>query len=433
MTILLCNMGSYVNLGDRAILIGLVRFISSNYKNINLIIQGNFAELAKCNPYDAHLLNSIRFVPITYHPFTKIFRILPFKKGKETAKTASIGEIQPTKNTLFASLTVIDLFIMQILKIRPFKRGVQDILSSNIVIMGGGTQLETAESTGIVPKFTHNLVAITLAKLFHKPTYIFGQSIGPINNYIGRFLTKNILKKLEGIYVREEESSEYLTRILKLDGKNIRTVGDCVFLLHKDPIIFNYKATIDIPKNTIGICLRNLKQMTKEQLIHIFTEFINNLTLTSNYHVVLYPQVIDENNPFHNDFAVCTELYNNLNADAKKRTAIIDSRNWSLFDSIHFLNSLQVLISMRMHPIIFRLIGKNHNHSFIAISHIHKFEGLLKQIEASDCLIPIAYLDSHILQQKLNLVIRRQNTYSDAVDRIKTNLSNSLQELLGTN
>jgi len=88
---------------------------------------------------------------------------------------------------------------------------------SDIFISGGGSLLQ--DVTSLMSLFYY-LALILLAQIFKTRVYIFAQGIGPINNPFGRFLTGIILKNASLITVRDQNSSDFLS---KLGVKSIQT------------------------------------------------------------------------------------------------------------------------------------------------------------------------------------------------------------------
>ena len=76
------------------------------------------------------------------------------------------------------------------------KSGINTIKNSDVLISGGGSLLQ--DSTSLKSLFYY-LFVIFLAEHYKKKVIIFAQGIGPIKNPAGRFFTKKLLKKSDGI------------------------------------------------------------------------------------------------------------------------------------------------------------------------------------------------------------------------------------------
>lgn len=433
MRILLSNMGHYKNLGDRAILLGLVLYFKSFQPTVQLAAQGSFADLVKCSPYDASLFDACEFLSITSHPYSRYLKVFKLRRTTVQNKSTShnTDESNPIDNTSILSfLTAVDLFFMSFLKC-PLPADIRDcFLPFDVVIMGGGTQLETAESTGIIPRFIHNLVTIALSCRLHKRTYIFGQTIGPINNFIGRILTRNILQALDGIYLREQISIDYVRSDLKIDIPSVQLAGDCAFLLYGNSILENHKPPISCAERSLGICLRNILQKDSRDTAAIFSAFIARAVVDCGYSVYLYPQVIDVANALHDDMRACRTVYEILPPEIQQRVHLVNTAGWSLFDSITFLNQLDHLISMRMHPIIFRFLGSQRKHSFLAVSHIHKFEGLLADLQLDGRLLAAGDLSLDDLIKMFMTIESEKLDLTDRICSIYNRIETKLKDIL---
>jgi len=441
MRVVMTNMGCYVNKGDRAILISIVKYLSEKYPFLKILVQGEFSELLEFNSFDAQILNSVTFIHISAHPFTGYLKVIlskikvrkcSFSNNHLTANLNFQKQKSLYSKFLLSLTTIIDLFLL-IFRIPPLVKNIY-LKNSDLIISGGGTQLEEAESgKSIIPLFVHNLTPLYLSKLtYKKPTYIVGQTIGPIRTFLGKLLTKFILEKFDGIYVREIHSLNYLKTTLLIKNCNIGMSGDLVFLLYGTSAVNDYKnVKIEFYFNnnrTLGICLRKSKQIDSKVLITIFSQFINYILKNTNFIIYLYPQVIDKMNDFHNDYDLLYVLYKNY--EGNKRVVLLDTSDWSIFDCIQFLNGLDFLISMRMHPIIFKVIGESKKHSFIAISHIHKFEGLLDDLKCSNRLISIKELTLECLIEKFSEVSKNEKILCKELDFVKQRISEVIDNII---
>ena len=89
--------------------------------------------------------------------------------------------------------------------VHSFKLGkVMNALSKcDILVSGGGSLLQDATS---LKSLFYYLWVIFMAQFYKKQVLIFAQGIGPINNKVGEFFTKKLLKNCRWISVRDDKS-----------------------------------------------------------------------------------------------------------------------------------------------------------------------------------------------------------------------------------
>ncbi|MBP2025972.1 polysaccharide pyruvyl transferase CsaB [Peptoniphilus stercorisuis] len=89
---------------------------------------------------------------------------------------------------------------------------ISDIISAirdcDMLVSGGGSLLQDVTSKKSI---LYYLAILKLALFFKKKTFIYSQGIGPISLKFNRILTKRILNKVDFINVRDNQSKRYLS------------------------------------------------------------------------------------------------------------------------------------------------------------------------------------------------------------------------------
>ena len=80
---------------------------------------------------------------------------------------------------------------------------IKTIKNSDVLISGGGSLLQDVTSAKSLIYYSF---IIALAILFNKKIIIFAQGIGPLNNFLSKFLVKNLLRYCKLVTVRDEKS-----------------------------------------------------------------------------------------------------------------------------------------------------------------------------------------------------------------------------------
>lgn len=221
------------------------------------------------------------------------------------------------------------------------------IKNCDILISGGGSLLQDVTS---IKSLLYYLWVINTALFFRKKVIIFAQGIGPINNGIGRFLTKNTLKKCNLITVRDEKSL-FLLRGWGLDPDLV-----C------DPL-FDISLVSSMPSGKIGVQLRSFKTL-KEKLLIKLAEHVNKNFGDKEIEIYSFQDSLDLNVCKH--FETMLKSLNPL----IKTTLIYNQTSKEILDKI---SKLDYMIAMRFHA---NLIALKYGIKTLAICYDEKVEKL---------------------------------------------------------
>ena len=113
-----------------------------------------------------------------------------------------------------------------------------DILRSvwrcDLLLSGGGSLLQDATSGRSI---LYYLFILRLAQLLHKQTFIYSQGIGPISAPRNRRLTASVLRRADGIVVRDARSRDLLLEI-GVPARLVHVTADPVIRVKKpDPAL----------------------------------------------------------------------------------------------------------------------------------------------------------------------------------------------------
>lgn len=84
---------------------------------------------------------------------------------------------------------------------------LSSIRNTDMLVSGGGSLLQDVSSSKSI---LYYLGILKLAQIMKKKTFIYSQGIGPISNRFNRFLTRKILNKVNYLNVRDRQSEAYL-------------------------------------------------------------------------------------------------------------------------------------------------------------------------------------------------------------------------------
>ena len=248
---------------------------------------------------------------------------------------------------------------------------IKPIINSDVLISGGGSLLQDVTS---LKSLIYYLVVILTALLFGKKVIIFAQGFTPFRTKFGKFFTNIILKYCDTISVRDSKSQEYLASM----GISSKLVSDPAFSL-----------TIpDVPKNGIGIQLRNNENLSETFLQNLANEIRKNfsdkeiklLSLQDNLDI----EALNKFKKILEEKGIKSTLYQNLN----------------IKETVEVLSSVEYLIGMRFHAC---LISSKAKTKVLGINYDIKVEKLAKEIG-----FPILDFNEKDFPDKFNELINTQ-------------------------
>jgi polysaccharide pyruvyl transferase WcaK-like protein len=104
---------------------------------------------------------------------------------------------------------------------------IGELAACDALISGGGTLFQDATSSR---SLWYYAAVVWLAKLLGKPVMVLGQGLGPLRRKFNRALAGFVLKRVDLITLRDEDSQKELRR-LGVTGGNVFVTADPVFLL----------------------------------------------------------------------------------------------------------------------------------------------------------------------------------------------------------
>lgn len=264
---------------------------------------------------------------------------------------------------------------------------ISTLKNADILISGGGSLLQDVTS---LKSLIYYLFVIGAALFFKKEVIIFAQGIGPINNFLGRFATKKLLKKCKYITVRDEKS------LFRLRGwkLNPELVSDPVWSL-------DVKETI--PMGRVGVQLRSWKDLSQKYLMTLARNIVTNFPDKEIY-IYSFQDALDLELCRH--FEAQLKL---INPDIK--TQLFNSL--TIDETIQSFSNLDYLVGMRYHAC---LLALKYGVPTLALSYDEKVEKLSKRFG-----LPCSMLD---INENFEDLFKELKTLSSA--KIKEQAKNCL-------
>ena len=184
MKILILNIHSPKNLGDRAIIQGMTDLLSQKYSKANFYYMSNyFQELHEIFSKDA--VRNLIYIP----------------PGKDFLLRAIIPIVDFLKVSFFIILFYLKLDIF--FKYLSVENPIRILYDSDLVLSAGGNYIFSSNKSFFSRTMYVSLLHLVIAKIFKKKTILFPQSIGAFHRKYDLYFVNNILKIIDYTFVRD--------------------------------------------------------------------------------------------------------------------------------------------------------------------------------------------------------------------------------------
>ena len=254
--------------------------------------------------------------------------------------------------------------------------------NSDILISGGGSLLQDVTS---LKSLFYYLFVIGAALFLKNEVIIFAQGIGPINNPIGRLLTKTLLKKCKYITVRDEKS------LFRLRGWNLKPE------LVSDPV-WSLPVGNRMPEGRVGVQLRSWKNLSRSYLSKLAKNVVSNFS-DKDIYIYSFQDALD------------LEVCKNFEAELKLLKPDINTQilnRLSIDETIESFSHLDFLVGMRYHAC---LLALKYGIPTLALSYDEKVEKIAKRFD-----LPCSFLQDEENFEDLFVSLKELNP-----DKIKEN------------
>ncbi len=259
------------------------------------------------------------------------------------------------------------------------------IKNTDILVMGGGSLIQDLTSTR---SLFYYLALLWIAKLHRKKIMLYGNGIGPIKKWYNRPLVKWTLNGVDVITLREHLSKELL-KGLRVNRPIVEITADPVFNLELDDTIDNsdiYEVErIPEDKPIIGLLFRSWSH--EDSYTRKMAKVCDQIIETYDYNIVFIPM----KHPA--DLIVSFEIVKKMH-----HKAYVIEHRYNEKKLISFLGGLDMLLSMRLHGLIY---GALKQVPVIGFNYDPKVEYYAKELD-----IPFVEDMRHIHVDKIMEMIR---------------------------
>ncbi|MFP4456452.1 MAG: polysaccharide pyruvyl transferase CsaB [Clostridia bacterium] len=278
---------------------------------------------------------------------------------------------------------------------------IREFLRADLFISGGGSLLQDITGKKSIPYY---LGLIRLAQIMKIKTVFLSQGVGPVESDLYRKMISKVLKKMNLVVVRDEQSKELLNT-LKIG--NVEICSDPVFFLQpsSDEEVKGIFIEEKIPFNEkgpwIGVAIRDWTN--KDKLIHEVAIGLDKLIATYDAQIVLLP--------FHKkiDYKVLERIMEEM--EANKQTYIL-KKQYKANELLGMCEKFDLIIGMRLHSLIF---AARQRVPFVGISYDIKINSFLEQFQMKPCC-SAEDVSSNQIFRLADKILRNQAESIDEID-----------------
>lgn len=292
------------------------------------------------------------------------------------------------------------------------RRCKEIVKKCDLFVLGGGGLFQDETSVYNVFRWGRYL---KIAIKYHKKTFLYSNSIGPLKWWFSRYYVASILKKTNIITLRDKESQEELKQIGVTHAK---VTADAVFGLKEEKsasyinICKPYLCVVvrhwfdTIPLIPVSVCKKlNISSISNrrkyEQFVNNMAKCIDDLQNEFDLNIVMLPFMRDR------DFVVSNDILKKVH---NEKTHIIAKEDFGIQQYMQIIRNSKLVIGMRLHSIILAI--KVHT-PFVAISYSKKITSLINYLGFEGQMIDVNEFN---VETFVNVV---RNTFFSESDIVK--------------
>lgn len=306
-----------------------------------------------------------------------LLEMLKINFGKAEVMILSGNPVQTAQKYGVASLSKFPSGFRSLLKsIFKTNKTKTAVKNCNFFILGGGGLFSNLSFKAYIIW----AIQVFMAYRYRKPVVMYGQSVGPLNGRLQKWLVRKLFQKAFFIAVRDEESKNELKKIAV--HKKIYVIPDLIFRIKTDK-----KSTTPRAKQII-VALRYLPELNPS-FIQEIANFLNFLVEKQGYKIIFVDFQKGSDKILHR------EVISRLN-DQKKYEEISEIKDSQQLFTL-FSNS-DLVLGMRLHAVLTAIKTET---PFIAINYAPKVENFLKYAKLNSYLLE---MDDLRLQKLYNSI-----------------------------
>lgn len=396
--VLIINAYSHYNRGDSGIIIAMIDILRKSFDNPDIFVMSQYHEQN-----------------IDYYEKIKVKSVPP------------VWDIVGTKG-------FINKYINGIKKVLFYKnQSIGHIQNADLVLSAGGGYLYSSKKGPLGIGFLNALFHIWLSIKLKKKTFLFPQSIGPLNYFADKMVLKLVLDKVDLIYSREAITKDLLTSV----NAKKELLPDIAFSLMPQKSTFideniqvsNYILNIGITVLDWRFACKNSDFSDINQYLSKIANSLRKLNVATNKKIKTYifPQVTV--NQKDGDIEVSKILAERIQGDVEIFN--LDNINGPK-ELIYLYSKMDLFIGSRMHSAIFSLAG---NVPTLALAYQPKTIGTFDLINMSQFVLDIKKFKEKELEEKITqlLLLETKPKIKTIVDGLRKQIITSITQRISKN
>lgn len=265
----------------------------------------------------------------------------------------------------------------------------RQLKNCDLLISGGGSIFQDVTSAR---SLWYYIAVVALAKLLGKPVMFYAQGVGPINLPLSKLLMRLVANRVNMISVRDRESANLLQQ-LGVVKPPVLITADPVFSLKPGPDDVQQVRNVLPGSPSIGVSVRRWPALDgyQEALANVLDKLAE-----EGYHIVFLPMSWPEDIPESNKIM-----------NLMRHPAILLDRNFNSREMLALIGHLDLVISMRLHALIF---AAAQGIPFAGISYDPKVSSFLGLFS----LQPLP-LDSQGMANQIDMLLKNHDLRRDVI------------------
>ncbi len=385
MRILITDFYCASNRGDAAILEGMIASILKHFPNVNIRVMGDHPKAIK-------IINEVEAIP---QPFTNI------GFGIKRWKNFSLMGYYLCAAWFFSSLSI------------HFPKlshpSVKAYLKADIVISKGGGCLSDVYRADVLGR----LWGLYFSKLLRKPTFIYAQSIGPLEDHVNKWMASFVLNRLDFITVRDKRSEEILDEIGVCKEK-IRVTADAAFNLPFDQIksfsSIRYERLPEI-EGVLPVSI-SVRQVAFYSDSNTHEQYVKALAALADWLIevrgakIYFASTCTGFAAYHNDDRLVAHEVIQCMKSKGTGNPVVVSGEYTAAELSHLYGQMALHVGTRMHSNILALLQGT---PIVPIEYESKTSGLMELLGLGNLVIGIEGIEAETLKREVDQVLRNKN------------------------
>ena len=314
------------------------------------------------------------------------------------------------------------------------KRSIKAFKETDLVISKGGSFLCSFGTIRELIVLYRMLHPIFLAKSLSKRTIIFGQSLGPFNDFFSAYLFKQSLRCIDYIYVREKYCLDLLHKAnIQIDPLKLKYVPDLAFILETELKDIDIQNIINSGDHHTGMTIvdHNFSSPDlRKSYIEAVAKGIEYLVEELDSNIIIYPQVISVLPDGTEDLKLAGTIRETLSGRAIGKVTILDG-NYTPGQLKGMYGEMNLFIATRLHSSIFSTACRVPT---INISyHGTKSRGTFELLGMEHYVIDIESINRATLVNKIIEITSKDDEVRRALDinmkKIEMDIDSALSEV----